>query len=279
MDHVNKKISVIIPVYNTEKYIEQCINSVHNQTYESIEIIVIDDGSDEQTKNKLKELSSKIDVLITQENKGQAAARNVGVKAAKTDFVVFVDSDDSVDKDFCHELLNNFNEKYSVVTTNANIVINDKVIDVFKPIGGGFKEVLKNNIALGTSLFFRKDLLAISGYDESMRKGFEDWEMLIRLLEYTHKQVFVVNKPLYNYRKGIVSTTTTANAIKYDLLKYIYNKHENLYKIHFKDFIDFLLNRVKKEEKMKIKLHNSLEYKLGTVLLMPIRFVKKIFNV
>lgn len=276
---MNEKISIIIPCYNTYEYILLCIESVRSQTYKNIELIVVDDGSNNNTKRLLEELSSKIDVLITQENKGQSAARNIGVSKADGKFIVFVDSDDTLENTFLEKLITNYKEEYSVITTYANIIVNKKIIDIFKPNGGGIREALKYNIALGTSMFLKNDLLAISGYDENMRKGFEDWEMLIRLLAYSNKEVFVVDLPLYNYRKGIISTTTTANEIKYDLLRYIYYKHEDLYKVYFKDFISLLLNKIEREEKEKIKMYSRVEYKIGYIILQPFKFIKRVLNV
>jgi glycosyltransferase involved in cell wall biosynthesis len=275
---MNEKITIIIPVYNSAQYIEKCINTVCNQTYSNIEIIVVDDGSNSDTKKKLKELSSKIDVLIHQENKGQSTARNVGIENAKGDFIIFVDSDDYVEVDFCEKLIQNYKENTSVVTCYSNIIINGITTDVFTPIGGNIKKAIKNNIALGTSLFVKQELISIGGYDESMRKGFEDWEMLIRLLNFTEKEVYVVKESLYNYRKGIESTTIRANKIKYELLEYIYSKHKELYKEYFNDFIPFLLLRIKNEEQEKNKMFARLEYRIGLFILKPFRFVKRILN-
>jgi len=272
------KISVIIPVYNTAQYIEKCINTVRNQTYSNIELIVVDDGSNQKTKNKLKELSSKIDVLIYQENRGQSTARNVGIENAKGDFIIFIDSDDYVEKDFCEKLIKNYVSTFSVVTCISNIIIKEERTIYYTPLGGSLKDAIKNNIAMSQSLFIKQELIAIGGYDESMRKGFEDWEMLIRLLNHTGKQVFVVKEPLYNYRKGIESTTTRANKVKYDLLKYIYKKNEDIYKKHFVDFISFLLSRIEREENEKNKIYTHIEYRIGLYILKPFRFVKRFLN-
>ncbi|WP_435415253.1 glycosyltransferase family 2 protein [Polaribacter aestuariivivens] len=271
-------VSIIIPVYNAHQYLEACINSVNNQTYANVEVIVVDDGSNQKTKNKIQELSTKIDIILTQENKGQSTARNVGVKNSKGKFIIFIDSDDFVEKDFCEKLIINYSDNYASITSYANIIEKKKKKNIFKPKGGGIKEVLKNNIALGTSLFLKTEFDAIGGYDEKMKTGFEDWEMLIRLLANTKKDVFVVENALYNYRKGIISTTTKANKIKYDLLKYIYYKHEDLYKLYFKDFVDFLLNKIEIEEKQKLKAYEKIDYKIGSFILKPLRFIKKIIN-
>ena len=101
-------VSIIIPVYNVEKYIEKCLNSVLNQTLKDIEIICINDGSTDNSLMILKEFAKKDKriVLINQENKGQGESRNLGISIAKGEYIAFLDSDDWVEKDFYEKLYN-----------------------------------------------------------------------------------------------------------------------------------------------------------------------------
>ena len=101
------KVSVIIPVYNTEKYLRKCLDSVCNQTLSDIEIICINDRSLDSSFEILKEFAQqddRIKLIDFNENKGAAAARNAGLDAAQGEFVGFVDSDDFVDADFYEKL-------------------------------------------------------------------------------------------------------------------------------------------------------------------------------
>lgn len=94
-----KKISIIVPVYNVEKYVEKCIQSLINQSYKNIEIILVDDGSNDRS-NKIIDEYAKVDsriLTIHQRNKGVSAARNAGLKVATGEYVGFVDPDDYVD--------------------------------------------------------------------------------------------------------------------------------------------------------------------------------------
>lgn len=110
------KVSVIIPVYNVEKYIERCLESVIHQTLKEIEIIIINDGSSDRTSKKIEKfLGDKRVIYIKTENKGQSAARNKGLKIAKGEYVGFVDSDDYIDLDFYEKLYKRIKE------TNADI--------------------------------------------------------------------------------------------------------------------------------------------------------------
>lgn len=94
----NPKISIIIPVYNTEKYLKQCLNSLINQTYSNLEIICVNDGSTDGSLNILEDYSTldKRVKVFTQENKGQSAARNFGIEKSTGDYLSFIDSDDWV---------------------------------------------------------------------------------------------------------------------------------------------------------------------------------------
>lgn len=105
--NLDKKIAIIIPAYNVEKYIRECLNSVINQTYKNIEIIVVNDGSNDATLQIIKEIAkqdSRIKV-IEQENQGVAEARNNALKNIDSEYVLFLDSDDWLDSDTCEETL------------------------------------------------------------------------------------------------------------------------------------------------------------------------------
>lgn len=101
------KISVIIPAYNTEKYIERCIKSILAQTYKNIEIIIIDDGSTDNTNNICRKYKENHDnfIFIRKNNEGAAEARNDGLKIATGDYITFVDSDDWVEKTYIEKVV------------------------------------------------------------------------------------------------------------------------------------------------------------------------------
>ena len=272
-------VSIIIPCYNDAQYIEQAVNSALNQTYPNKEIILVDDGSNVETKAVLKKLEHKITKLITQENQGQSTARNVGINAAKGEFILVLDSDDYFEPTFCEKAMPFFLEKRDVklVTCQANLLFPDGAIENYIPKGGTISNFMYVNDALGTSLFKKQDWQDIKGYDESMRSGFEDWEFFIRLLKNGGK-VEVIQEALYNYRKRINSTTKKANLIKYDLLKYIYSKHKDLYIADYDNFILKLLAKSIHLEQQNDKIYKKLDFKIGNTLLKPFRFIKSLLK-
>ncbi len=102
------KVSVIVPVYNVEKFLERCLESIINQTLKDIEIICVNDGSTDKSEQILEEFKTKDNriIIINQENAGVSAARNKGIDIATGEYIGFVDSDDWIDLDFYEKLYN-----------------------------------------------------------------------------------------------------------------------------------------------------------------------------
>ena len=98
-------VSIIIPAYNVEDYITLCLNSIVNQSYKKLEIIVINDGSTDDTLKKIKSIKDKRIVLINEENSGQSVARNKGLEKAKGKHIMFVDADDFISNDLVEKMV------------------------------------------------------------------------------------------------------------------------------------------------------------------------------
>ena len=102
------KLSVIIPVYNTEKYLKKCLESVIKQTYKNLEIIVINDGSTDNSNKIIEKYVTKYPQkikYIEQENRGQAYSRNLGIKLSKGELITFVDSDDYIERNMYKKMI------------------------------------------------------------------------------------------------------------------------------------------------------------------------------
>ena len=103
---VIQMISVILNVFNGEKYIKKCLESIINQTYKDIEIVIVNDGSTDDTKKIIESYKDKRIKLINQENMGLSLSRNVGIDNSKGDYLYFVDVDDYLEKDALEYLYN-----------------------------------------------------------------------------------------------------------------------------------------------------------------------------
>lgn len=128
------KISVIIPVFNTEKYIEKCIESVINQTLKEIEIIVLNDGSTDDSDKIIRSYKDRRIKYINKKNEGIAITRNKGIKSAKGKYITFVDSDDYIDSTFCEKMYNKAEKE------NCDIIICD-----YYNINDNKKSIIKLN--------------------------------------------------------------------------------------------------------------------------------------
>ena len=170
---MNNLVSIVIPCYNDWQYVEQAVASALNQTYYNIEVIVVDDGSNAETKAILKKIEPRITKLITQENQGQSAARNVGIKAAKGEYILVLDSDDFFEPTFCEKAISFFlsDNEVKIVSCFANLILNDGSIVIYETRGGNVSDFLFGNKVLGTSLFKKVDWQNSGGYDISIKNS------------------------------------------------------------------------------------------------------------
>lgn len=156
---IKVKVSVIIPVYNVEKYLEECITSVLEQTLTDIEIICVDDGSTDHSYDILCELQKKDDriVILRQQNRFAGVARNKGIDAARGDYLVFLDSDDFFEKDFLEKM-------YTACTqNNADICVCD-ADNYDNSTGRYFDTGYYHEAALPTQKTFSKKELGVNTF-------------------------------------------------------------------------------------------------------------------
>jgi glycosyltransferase involved in cell wall biosynthesis len=213
------KVSVIIPIYNVEKFLSRCLKSVINQTLKDIEIICVNDGSTDGSYNILEEFAAKDDriVVVNQENKGQGTARNTGLDMAKGKYVGFVDSDDWIDLNY-FEALYAAVEKYDASMACCGIVrkyssktrvklrvreekLYSSAVDKYKITESPRKCYVYNKIYRKSEIDHHKIRFPEGVY-------FEDIAFSIRAL-YFLKTLVTVPTTIYYYRVNYKSTTRT----------------------------------------------------------------------
>lgn len=152
---MNNKISIIIPIYNTEKFLNKCIDSVLNQTYKNIEIVCINDGSTDKSLEILNNYNDERLKIISIENHGVSYARNLALNNITGDYVAFVDSDDIVEETFCEKLLNNLLSNSSDMSYCGHYTknIEGKILKQWSP------ELLKTNTPIDDRLKITKYLV------------------------------------------------------------------------------------------------------------------------
>lgn len=209
---MNNLVSVIVPVYNSEKYIKRCIESLICQNYKDIEIILVDDGSIDRSGEICDEYSKKDSRVITihKKNGGVSSARNVGLKSAKGDFITFCDSDDWVEKDIYEILVNAINESHSeiacckYITENLNLSnkhLEAKLIDRETAV----KLVINNNEYGGYlwNKMFSRNVIYDKGlilFNEDIHI-LEDQLFVIKAIS-NCKKVSIIDSRLYHYEQN-----------------------------------------------------------------------------
>lgn len=124
-----KKISVIVPIYNSSKYLQKCIDSLINQTYKNIEIVLVNDGSTDDSERIIKTYikNNKNIVYIFKQNGGQASARNIGIEVSTGKYISFVDSDDYVDVHMYEDMLEYLKDDIDILVFGFNEVFNSNI--------------------------------------------------------------------------------------------------------------------------------------------------------
>ncbi len=215
------KVSIISPVYNVEKYISNLIKSIKNQTFKDFELILVDDGSTDNSikiaEIELKETNINYRI-ISKKNNGQSSARNEGINNAKYEYVCVVDSDDTIQPKYIENLLDAIIKSNSdVAFCDLNWVTADKLFeisddDLIYDVKSGkefFYDFFMHNVEIGpVSLLIKRELLEKMNIQYNERSRYSEEFTYICKLLHDAKNVVHVKQKLYNYclRSGSVST-------------------------------------------------------------------------
>lgn len=265
------KFSVIVPVYNTQKYLKRCIESVLNQTYKNYEIILINDGSTDNSLKILKKYESNNKVkIITQKNHGLSYTRNVGISHATGDYVILLDSDDFLEKDLFKVLnLNIKNEDMIKFNYNYYFGNNEK-----KPIQSVKFEENNGREALRKLISEKKvfEMSCIYAYKKDYIKNFKFEEGkyhedlgLIPLMIYETKKISSIDYIGYNYDQTNINSITAKNSMEKEYKKaldvmYFFNKVKGIYtdKYLLSFYANAVINKYKKLDKSYKKDYRDL---------------------
>ena len=230
------KFSLIIPAYNVEKYIKKCLDSVLNQTYNNYEIIIINDGSTDNTSKILESYKSNKKIkIINKENKGLSNARNTGVSNAKGDYILFIDSDDFIEKELLEILNKTIKDEDLVrfqikILDETNKIIKEYKEETFNNLNGieAFNKLSKYNLVeLAVCYAYKKDTFLKNNYKFEEKTYHEDFG-LIPYIIISSKKVTSINYIGYNYlqrKNSIMNNTDYETEIKKsnDVLKHYKN--------------------------------------------------------
>lgn len=213
-------VSIIVPVFNTEKYLEECIESLINQSYKQLDIILVDDGSTDRSASicdRYATIDERIRVIHV-ENGGVSNARNTGLNIAKGEWIFFCDSDDRITTNAIDICSKHF-ENNDFIRFSAYHVYTDRTVEKIAPIicdkESFLKGILSRKVGLGVCGGIYKTQLFTDGnirFDSNLYMG-EDWLVLARLCIKSKSPIGIKEK-LYYYNR--VSETSCVNSISFD---------------------------------------------------------------
>ena len=268
------KVSVIVPIYNVEKYLEKCINSLLSQTLEDIQIILVNDGSKDNSGNIAKEYEKNNKnrvIYVEKENGGLSDARNYGLKYATGDFIAFLDSDDYIEK-------NDYEEMYNkAIEENADYVECDFIwefpnkirVDKQYPYKNK-KEMLSFVRVVAWNKLIKRQLITDNNLEFPKGLRYEDVEFTYKLIPFINKFAYV-DKPFIHYvqREGSIANvqnertaeifTVLDNVIEFYKKNNIYEEYRNELEYNYARYL--LCSSLKRMCKIKDK---SIREKLLT---------------
>lgn len=285
-------ISIIIPAYNIENYIAKCLDSLLNQTYKNLDIIVVDDGSSDNTGKIIDDYVSKYDNIkvIHKKNAGVSAARNTGIEVARGDYIGFVDGDDTVDKEMFEVLIENAIKYDADISHCGYKMVFPSRIDYYYNTG----ILVKQNNELGlkdliigqrvepglVNKLYKKELFKTVRMNEEIKIN-EDLLANYYLFKQSQKSVFY-DKCMYSYilRKGSAATSkVNINKIldpvkvRKEMLEDL-GKESNLYNISYEKYIMSLVYicrnvQIRKNKEYKSYIDDakkSLKYEINNII-------------
>lgn len=260
------KVSVIVPIYNVEKYLEKCINSLLSQTLEDIQIILVNDGSKDNSGNIAKEYEKNNKdrvIYVEKENGGLSDARNYGLKYATGDFIAFLDSDDYIEKNAYEEMYN------KAIEENADYVECDFIwefpnkirVDKQYPYKNK-KEMLSFVRVVAWNKLIKRQLITDNNLEFSKGLRYEDVEFTYKLIPFINKFAYV-DKPFIHYvqREGSIANvqnertaeifTVLNNVIEFYKKNNIYEEYRNELEYNYARYL--LCSSLKRMCKIKDK--------------------------
>jgi glycosyltransferase involved in cell wall biosynthesis len=238
-------ISVVLPTYNRASQIVETIKSVLNQSFTNFELIVVDDGSTDNTQQVIENINDvRLRYIRYEQNKGACYARNIGIKNAKYSIIAFQDSDDMWKPNYLEEQWREFksnSKKFDAQICRYNFKFDGKerIAPSEKDVAKGvdIHNLFRYNIVSTQILIIKKTaLLDINGFDESL-PALQDWDLAIRLLKQNHS-INILNKVLVDVKVSIDSISRNKQK-RIQAINIIYEKNLDYFRNNKNDFYNF----------------------------------------
>ena len=293
-------VSVIIPCYNSELWIVNCLQSVYNQSYQNIEVIIVDDGSTDDTAEIIQKVKKQNTYYLYKPNGGVSSARNFGVKKANGGLIAFLDSDDFWHEDKIQTQVDIMQQgfdltycDYELLDASNNAVIQHNSIETINFEAALKKKLLsKNNIlAGGSSVMLKRNVLEqIGSFREDIVIG-EDWELWTRIVWSNFKPYFISKKLCFVTKNKTSAQHTTNNETWRKSVEKVLISFLHLPNINKKEKAIVFRELFKNNYRFNAQLSEVLKYRFKSCCYNPILifsltdnllttklFVKKILN-
>ncbi len=271
------KISVIIPCYNQGQYLDEAVDSILNQTFHDVEVIVVNDGStDELTVKKLKQYEKPKTTVLHTPNQGLAAARNNGIKQACGEYILPLDADDYFGSTFLEKAITVFDSQPEIGVVSCGVQYFGYTRRKIMPKGGDVRVCLAKSGVIGNSMFRRICWEQSGGYNEQI-EAYEDWDFWLNITKRGWR-MHVIQEYLFNYRQHPVSMRIEARAIRPQLIRQLVRNHREVFEQYVEEAIFEREQKIFKLAQKKRAVLNSLDYRIGNYLLAPFRFAQKFFR-
>ncbi len=271
-------VSIIVPCNNQAQYLDEALQSLLKQTHTDWECFIVNDGSPDNTAEVARKWIAKDSrfIYLYKENGGVSSARNLGIKNGKGEFILTLDADDRYEVTFLEKAITVLlkNRNVGIVSSWGTYFIGDKQFNVYKLTAKSVTDFLFHNAAIGTSLFRKTCWDQVDGYDENPENGYEDWEFYIRVCKLGW-EVHIIEEALFYYRQHLASRSSFVKLKDIEVKKYIYLKHKDLYINHYEVLIDRFLITDDAAKVEIYKLKHTIDYKMGSKLLKPLRILKR----
>ena len=261
-------ISIVVPCYNQAQYLEECLESVINQTYQNWECIIVNDGSPDNTEEVALSICAKDSRIkyLKKDNGGASSARNAGIQIANGEFVLPLDADDKIGNLYLEKAVDAFslNNEINLVYCAAKKFGQEN--EIWDLPDYSYKHLLIDNMIFCSAFFRQSDWEKVGGYDESLKSGFEDWAFWLKILD-EKSIIYKIPDILFHYRIKEVSMTKDLQKNNYDAVHwYLFEKNIDKYKKYYASPLSVYL-----ENKKNDNIINSHSYKIGNKI---IRFLK-----
>lgn len=236
-------VSVIMPCFNDGKYIEHAVASLRNQTYRSVELVIVDDGSDDrQTAQILRDIAFPCMKLIRSGHEGPASARNKGIAACSGALILPLDADDAIEPTYIEKAVKVMEENPAagIVYCQASFFGAQSGKWMLPPYS--LKEMLAGNVIFASAMFRKAAWESVGGYNEAMRHGLEDYDFWLSLLE-KQTDVYQIPEVLFHYRIKPVSRSSLLQrdiSAMQEAYRRIYSNHKSFFSLHNDLYVEAL---------------------------------------